>query len=133
VVDPIIGTKRLTKVLMDGGSSLNIMYVETLGAIGIDRSRIRPSVAPFHSIVPGKQAIPLGQIDLPVTFRDPTNYKTETLTFRGGRVSRVLPRHIGATVLHEVHGRPQLYLYEAQDAGSAQGHHRRLLRARLLV
>ena len=25
VVDPIIGTKRLTKVLMDGGSGLNIM------------------------------------------------------------------------------------------------------------
>ena len=26
VVDPIIGPKRLTKVLMDGGSGLNIMY-----------------------------------------------------------------------------------------------------------
>jgi hypothetical protein len=26
IVDPIIGTKRLTKVLMDGGSGLNIMY-----------------------------------------------------------------------------------------------------------
>ena len=40
VVDPIIGTKRLTKVLMDGGSGLNIMYAETLDAMGIDRSRI---------------------------------------------------------------------------------------------
>ncbi|XP_066375042.1 uncharacterized protein [Miscanthus floridulus] len=29
----------------------------------------------------GKQAIPLGQIDLPVTFRDPANYRIETLTF----------------------------------------------------
>jgi hypothetical protein len=28
--------KRLTKVLMDGGSGLNIMYVETLDAMGID-------------------------------------------------------------------------------------------------
>jgi len=36
VVDPIIGTKRLTKVLMDGGSGLNIMYTETLDAMGID-------------------------------------------------------------------------------------------------
>jgi transposase InsO family protein len=35
VVDPIIGNVRLTKVLIDGGSSLNIIYVETLGA---DRS-----------------------------------------------------------------------------------------------
>jgi hypothetical protein len=30
VVDPIVGMKWLTKVLMDGGSSLNIMYDETL-------------------------------------------------------------------------------------------------------
>jgi len=29
----------------------------------------------------GKQAIPLGQIDLPITFGDPTNYRTKTLTF----------------------------------------------------
>ena len=35
VVDPIIGMKRLTKVLMDGGSSLNIMYTKMLDAMGI--------------------------------------------------------------------------------------------------
>ena len=37
MVDPIISMKRLTKVLMDGGSSLNIMYAETLDAMGMDR------------------------------------------------------------------------------------------------
>jgi hypothetical protein len=36
VVDPIIGMKRLTKVLIDGGSGVNIMYAETLDAMGID-------------------------------------------------------------------------------------------------
>ena len=40
VVDPIVGTKRLTKVLMDGDSGLNIMYVKTLDAMGIDRAHI---------------------------------------------------------------------------------------------
>ena len=79
MVDPII---RLTKVLMDGGSDLNIMYAEMLDAMGIDRSRIQPTGAPFHGIVPGKQAIPIGQIDLPVTFGNPSNYRTETLTFK---------------------------------------------------
>ena len=81
MVDPIISTKRLTKVLMDGGSGLNIMYAETLDAMGVDRARIRPTGAPFHGIVPGKQAMPLGQIDLPITFGGPSNYRTETLTF----------------------------------------------------
>jgi hypothetical protein len=40
VVDPVIGNARLTKVLMDGGSSLNIIYAETLGLLGINLSMI---------------------------------------------------------------------------------------------
>ncbi|XP_066323846.1 uncharacterized protein [Miscanthus floridulus] len=57
MVDPIINMKRLTKMLMDGGSGLNIMYAETLDAMGIDQSHIRPIGAPFHGIVPGKQVV----------------------------------------------------------------------------
>ena len=34
MVDPIVGMKRLTKVLMDGGSGLNIMYAKTLDEMG---------------------------------------------------------------------------------------------------
>ena len=60
MVDPIIGTKWLTKVLMDGDSGLNIMYIEKLDAMGIDRAYIRLTGASFHSIMPGKQAVPLG-------------------------------------------------------------------------
>jgi len=70
MVDPIVGPKRLTKVLMNGGSGLNIMYAKTLDEMGIDRTRIRPTGAPFHGIMPGQQAMPLGQIDLPITFED---------------------------------------------------------------
>ena len=54
VVDPIVGPKRLTKVLMDGGSGLNIMYAKTLDEMGIDRTRLHPTRVPFHSIVPDK-------------------------------------------------------------------------------
>ncbi|XP_066358235.1 uncharacterized protein [Miscanthus floridulus] len=81
MVDPIVDTKRLTKVLMDGGSGLNIMYAETIDAMGIDRARLRPTRVPFHGIVPGKQAILIRQIDLPITFGNLSNYRTETLTF----------------------------------------------------
>ena len=61
---------------MDGGSGLNIMYAETLDAMGVDRARIQPTGAPFHGIVPRKQAMPLGQINLPVSFRGLSNYRT---------------------------------------------------------
>jgi hypothetical protein len=82
VVDPIIGNTWLTKVLIDGGSGLNIIYAETLDAMGISWSQLRPSEAHFHGIIPGKRALPLGQIDLPVTFGDPSNFRKETLTFK---------------------------------------------------
>jgi hypothetical protein len=81
VVDPVIGNARLTKVLMDGGSSLNIIYAETLGLLGIDLSTIRAGTAPFHGIVPGKHVLPLGQLDLTICFETPSNFRKETLTF----------------------------------------------------
>jgi hypothetical protein len=81
VVDPVIGNSRLTKVLMDRGSSLNIIYTETLGLLGIDLSTIRAGAAPFHGIVLGKRVLPLGQLDLPVYFGTPSNFRKETLTF----------------------------------------------------
>jgi hypothetical protein len=81
VVDPIISNVRLSKVLMDGGSSLNIIYAETLELLGVDRSEIRAGAAPFHGIAPRKRILPLGQIDLPVCFRTPSNFRKETLTF----------------------------------------------------
>jgi hypothetical protein len=38
VVNPIISNTRLTKVFMDGGNSLNIIYADTLELMGIERS-----------------------------------------------------------------------------------------------
>jgi hypothetical protein len=81
VVDPIISNVRLTKVLMDGGSSLNIIYGGTLGLLQIDLSTIQAGAAPFHGIIPEKRVPPLGQLDLPVCFGTPSNFRKETLTF----------------------------------------------------
>ena len=60
MVDPIVSPKQLTKVLMDGGSGLNIMYAKTLDEMSVDWTRLRPTQVPFHGIVPRKQAMPLG-------------------------------------------------------------------------
>jgi len=81
IVDPIIAETRLSKVLMDGGSGLNIIYAETLALMGISKSRLRNDASPFHGVVPGHRAHPLGQIDLPVCFGTPDNFRREVLTF----------------------------------------------------
>ncbi|XP_066320619.1 uncharacterized protein [Miscanthus floridulus] len=64
VVDPIIGNTRLTKMLMDRGSNLNILYANTLELLELDRLQLRGDATPFHGIVPGKRTQPLGRIDL---------------------------------------------------------------------
>ena len=62
MVSPIMGTTRLTKVLMDGSSGLNILYTSTLDRMGIPWSNLCPSKAPFYRIISGKEAMPLGRI-----------------------------------------------------------------------
>jgi len=64
---------------MDGGSGLNIMYAKTLNVMGVDRMHLHPTRAPFHGIVPRKQAMPLRQINLPITSGDQFNYRTKTI------------------------------------------------------
>ena len=53
---------------MDGGSGLNILYVDTLDAMRIPWSELRLAGSPFHRVIPRAQAYPLRQIDLPVMF-----------------------------------------------------------------
>jgi hypothetical protein len=73
---------NVTKVLIDGGSVLNIIFVNTLRKIGLDfNSMLTPTDVPFYGIVPGKAAMPLGQITLPVTFGTQGNYCTEFIKF----------------------------------------------------
>jgi hypothetical protein len=81
VVDPVIENARFSKVLMDGGSSLSILYAHTLRLLGIGLDQLRPSTMSFHGVAPGKRVQPLGQIDLPVWFGTPDNFRKETLTF----------------------------------------------------
>ena len=81
VLDPIIDGYRLTKVLMDGGSSLNLIYEDTLQKMQFDKSRIEPSRTTFKGIIPGKEARCSGRVTLDVVFGTPDNYRVEELIF----------------------------------------------------
>ena len=53
VVDPIVHKKCLTKVVMDRGSGLNILYVDTLNTMRIPWSELCPMSSPFHGVILG--------------------------------------------------------------------------------
>jgi hypothetical protein len=40
IINPIIGKTCLSRVLMNGGSSLNLLYAETYDAMGLSRAAI---------------------------------------------------------------------------------------------
>ena len=56
VLNPIVDRFRLTKVLMDGGSGLNLIYEDTLNKMEIDRIRIKQSSTTFSGIIPSQEA-----------------------------------------------------------------------------
>lgn len=76
MADPIIEETRVTKVLMDEGNGLNILYAETLDRMGIDGGHLRPCGSPFHGVVSGMQATLIGKIDQSITFRTVPNFRT---------------------------------------------------------
>ena len=81
VLDPIIDGYHLTRVLMDGGSSLNLIYQDTVRKMGIDPSRIKPSNTTFKGVILGVEARCMGLITLEVVFGSPDNFRSEELIF----------------------------------------------------
>ena len=73
VLSPIVDGFRLTKVLMDGGSGLILIYEDTIRKMEIDRSRIEQSSMTFRGIIPSREARCAGKITLDVVFGMPDN------------------------------------------------------------
>jgi hypothetical protein len=77
VLDPIIDGFHLTRVLMDGGSSLNLICEDTVRKMGIDPSRIKSSNTTLNGVNPGVEARCMGTVTLEVVFGSPDNFRSE--------------------------------------------------------
>jgi hypothetical protein len=81
LVDPVIRESRVKKVLVDGGSSINVTFPRTLLGLGVALKELHESDTLFFGIVPTEGEYPLGHIYMPVTFGTLENYRTEFLRF----------------------------------------------------
>ena len=77
VLDPIIDGYHFTRVLMDGGSSLNLIYQDIVRKMGIDPTKICRSNATFKGVTPGPGARCTGSLLLQVIFGSPDNFCRE--------------------------------------------------------
>ncbi|XP_039834497.1 uncharacterized protein LOC120695274 [Panicum virgatum] len=76
VVNPVICQIRLARVLIDGGSALDIIFIKTLEDMGFDMTKLVPSDQAFYGIILGAGLTLVGKVTLPVTFGIRDNYHT---------------------------------------------------------
>jgi len=82
VLDPVVQGSKLTRILIDGGSRLNLILASTLRKMGLNyKSLLTPSKAPFYDIIPGNSSTPIGTVIVPITFGTEQNFRTEHIKF----------------------------------------------------
>jgi hypothetical protein len=112
VLKPVVVGSKLNKVLIDGGSGLNVLFAKSLKKMGLDITNIlTKSNTPFYGIVPGNAAIPLG-------ISGQLSYRVRQVRGRGLR--DILPCHPRHTGHRQVHGGAPLHLLGTQDAKSSR-------------
>ena len=79
MVSPIVKNIRVTKMLVDGGTGLNILSAKLMDKLQITEDQLAPSMS-FLGVNPGATK-PWGKIELPVTFGTKDNYRTENIIF----------------------------------------------------
>ena len=81
VLEAQIGGFDMSRVFMDGGSGINIIFADTLRGMNRSLANLARSETNFHNIVLGKPVFPLGKIALDVIFGEPTNFRREKIDF----------------------------------------------------
>ena len=80
-IGPDINVK-FTRVLIDGGSNINILYRDTMLKMGITENMLEPSRTTFHGIVPGVSCSPMGKVRVDVLFGTRENCRIENILFK---------------------------------------------------
>jgi hypothetical protein len=122
VLKPVVAGSKLNKVLIDGGSWLNILFAKTLKKMKLDITHmLTKSTSPFYGIVPGNAAIPLGSVVLPVTFGEfLDNYRTEYIKFDVADFETSYHAILGRSAIAKFMAVPPLHLLGTQDVKSGR-------------
>jgi hypothetical protein len=81
VLDPCINSVWFERVLVDGGSSIDILFRSSLSALKLTEGDLKPYDAQFWGVLLGQSSIPLEQITLPVQFGTLNHFRTDYVSF----------------------------------------------------
>lgn len=97
-------TCKFSRVLINGGSSINILYHDRMTQLGLKAEDLEPTRTTFHDIVPGLSCSPIGRVQLNVLFGDSNHFRREPIWFEVVDLS---------SAYHTLLGRPALAKFMA--------------------
>jgi hypothetical protein len=74
-------TYRFSRVLIDRGSSINLLYRTSMEKLGIPPIQLRLTKLTFHGIMPRHSCTPMRRIQLEVLFGEKDNFRREQIWF----------------------------------------------------
>jgi hypothetical protein len=108
VLDPVMcsdtHTCRFSRVLIEGGSIINLLYRSSMEKLGIPLAQLKLSWLTFHGIMPGHSCTPMGRVQLEVLFGEKGNSRREPIWFEVVDIS---------SPYHALLGRPALAKFMA--------------------
>ena len=104
VLDATVQKVLFKKVLVDGGSALNLLFAGALRELGLGTTDLTRSDSSFWGVVPSRASRPLREITLPVQFGTTTSYRVEHINFYVANFD---------TAYHAILGRPALTKFMA--------------------
>src|SRR5215216_3364310 len=117
VINPLIDVVEFTKCMMDSGSNINIMYLDTLQKMNLMEANLRRTNTIFHGVVPGREARSLQCITLQVAFGDVNNYRQERMTFEVVPFKSVYHVIFGHDIFHTFMAKPCFVYKELKIPG----------------
>jgi hypothetical protein len=81
VLPAVIEEYDVSQIFIDGGSSIIVIYADTLRKMNISLANLMPTYTRCHGITPEKPTYPLGKIALDAQFGTVENFRKKKLEF----------------------------------------------------
>ena len=124
VIKIIVANKTIHRVLVDKGSSTDIIFASAFDKMGIGREKLQPVNAYLRGFS-GERVLPLGSVQLVLTLRDPSCRATTTVRFLVVDAPSAYNMLLGRPFLNAIRVVPSAYLMVIKFlVGMVQGNQR---------
>ena len=108
VIKAVVANKMIHRVLVDNGSSTDIIFTSAFDKVGIGREKLKPVNACLRGLF-GERVLPLGSIQLVLTLGDPPCQATIAIRFLIVDAPSAYNMLLGRSFLNTIRAIPSTY------------------------